>query len=94
MQKNDLRVFPRPNGTWAMRRDGASRALSTHETKRAALQAARLRASRDGVDLTIENRRGWVTDPCGHLLDELARRQPTDDFVSRQRTSRGGYLPA
>lgn len=86
MQKNDLRVFPKPNGTWAMRRDGATRALSTHETKRAALQAARLQASRDGVDLSIENRRGLVTDIDGDLLAELVAWRPGDDLITRQRS--------
>ena len=89
MQKNDLRVFPKPNGTWAMQRDGASRALSTHETKRAALEAARRRASRDGVDLSIEHRCGWVTSMGTHLLEELARWQPADDLIIRQRTGTG-----
>lgn len=86
MQKNDLRVFPRPNGAWAIQRDGASRALSTHETKRAALEAARLRAVRDGVELSIENRRGWVTDMDSHLFEELAQWRPSDDLITRLRS--------
>lgn len=86
MQKSDLWVLPRPNGAWAIQCDGASRALSTHETKRAALEAARQRASRDGVDLSIRNRRGWVTASSSHLLDELVRWQQRDDLITRQRT--------
>ncbi len=86
MLKNDLRVFPKANGTWAMQRDGASRVLSTHRTKRAALEAARLRASRDGVDLSIQNRRGLVTDCDTDLLDELVRWHPADDLVTRLRS--------
>lgn len=86
MPKKDLQVVPRPNGTWATWRDGASRALSTHETKRAALEAARRRASRDGVDVTIKNRLGWVTDSDNCLLDELARWRPATDLIIGQRT--------
>lgn len=81
MQKSDLRVFPRPNGTWVMKRDGGSRPLSTYDTKRAALGAGRIKAMRDGVDLTVQHRCGWVTDGGAHLLDELARQQPMDDLL-------------
>lgn len=87
MQKNDLRVFPRPNGTWAMQRDGASRVISTYDTKRAALDAGRRKATRDGVDLTVKNRCGWITESGVHLLEELAGRQPAADLLTRQRIS-------
>lgn len=85
MQKSDLRVFPRPNGTWAMQRDGATRAMSTYETKRAALAAGRVKASRDGVDLTVQHRCGWITDDGTHLLEELGRWQAAADLTIRER---------
>lgn len=87
MQKNDLRVFPRPNGRWAMQRDGASRVISTYDTKRAALDAGQRKATQDGVDLTIQNRCGWVTQSGTHLLEELAGRERAGDLLTRQRTS-------
>ena len=86
MKKSDLRVFPRPNGTWAMQRDGATRVLSTHASKRAALRAGQVRASRDGVDLTIQHRCGWITEGSIHLLEELARALPPDDLILRERS--------
>lgn len=85
MKKSDLRVFPRPNGTWAMQRDGATRVLSTHASKRAALRAGRSKATQDGVDLTVQHRCGWITDGGVHLLEELARALPPEDLILRER---------
>lgn len=85
MQKSDLRVFPRANGTWAMQREGATRASATYDTKRAALDAGRRKATRDGVDLTIQNRRGWTFDSVIYSLEEFAHSQSADNLTARQR---------
>lgn len=87
MPKDDLRVFPRPNGTWAMQRDGATRAISTYDTKRAALEAGRRQATRDGVELTVQHRCGWITEAGMHLLEDLSRWQQSHDMITSQRVS-------
>ncbi len=41
MSNRDRTVSRRPDGTWANKRDGASRAGSVHDTQREAVEAAR-----------------------------------------------------
>lgn len=41
MAKNDRTISRRPDGTWANKRDGATRAGSLHDTQREAIDAAR-----------------------------------------------------
>ena len=41
MSKNDRTVSQRPDGKWANKQDGASRATSLHKTQRQAIDAAR-----------------------------------------------------
>ena len=86
MQKNDLRVLPRDNGMWALQRDGAARAISTYPTKRAAREAAQVLARREGVELSVQNRLGWVTAPGAHLFDEVAAISTAVDLLQRRVT--------
>ena len=44
------------------------------------------RAIVDGVDVTIKNRLGWITDADNCLLDELAPWRPATDLLTGQRT--------
>lgn len=69
MAKRDIHVVPHPDG-WAVRREGASRAGSVHETTREALEVGRERAQRDHVDLIphganrkIQNPNSYGNDP-------------------------------
>lgn len=61
MAKKNVHVVPHKDG-WAVKRAGAERASSVHETKYAALQAGRTNAKADHVDLVIHNRDGQIAD--------------------------------
>jgi len=61
MSKNDRFVSPRPDGKWANKKAGASRATSLHDTQREAEQAARTDLRRSGGgELSIQSRNGQI----------------------------------
>jgi hypothetical protein len=47
-KRNDRIVSPRPDGSWANKRQGADRAASIHTTQREAEKAARETLQREG----------------------------------------------
>ena len=55
-----ISVEPRPDGRWAVQRDGATRASSLHNTQKQAESAARATAKRDEVELVIKGRDGTI----------------------------------
>jgi hypothetical protein len=59
MSDNDRTISKRPDGKWANKKNGASRASSIHDTQKEAIQAAKdqLRNS-GGGDLTVQGRDG------------------------------------
>ena len=59
-RKAPIAVEPRRNGRWAVQRDGSSRALSLHDTQRAAEAAARAAAKRDKTELVIKGLGGTI----------------------------------
>jgi hypothetical protein len=61
MGKNDRTVSQRSNGSWANKRDGASRATSLHKTQQQAADAARkaLKSS-GGGELKIKGEDGKI----------------------------------
>ena len=68
--KANITVEPRPNGQWAVQRDGSSRATSLHRTQKQAESAGRAAARRDKVELvvkaadgTIQRRDSYGNDP-------------------------------
>jgi hypothetical protein len=57
----NVHVVPHNDG-WAVRVEGNSRVSSTYDTKAAAEDAARDRASRDHVELLVHRRDGVITE--------------------------------
>jgi len=59
--KKDLHVVPLGN-EWAVRREGASRVSSTHDTQREAIGVARRTAQREHTEVVIHRRNGTIRD--------------------------------
>lgn len=59
MAKRDYHVVPHQDG-WAVRREGADRASSVHDTKQEALQTGRGLAQSAGVELVIHGQQGQI----------------------------------
>jgi hypothetical protein len=54
-------VYRRPDGTWVNKRNGASKASSTHSTQAAAEQSAReMLTNQGGGELTTKGRNGRI----------------------------------
>jgi hypothetical protein len=61
MSKTSRTVYRRPNGTWANKRDDASRAASVHKTQRDAEDAARrMLGNSGGGELTTHATDGKI----------------------------------
>ena len=70
-KKKDIWVTQHPEGGWQWKPEGADRASRRAPTQSGAIDAARDRAKRDGVDLIIQGRNGKIrshdsygNDPC------------------------------
>jgi len=61
MAKRDYHVVPHPDG-WAVRREGADRASSVHETQQGAIDAGRDAAKGQRSELVIHGRDGRIRD--------------------------------
>ena len=59
-KKSSVAVMPRRDGRWAVKRDGAKRASSLHETQRAAEAAGRATAERETTEWLIKGRGGEI----------------------------------
>ena len=59
-RKPSIAVMPRRDGRWAVKRDGAKRASSLHETQRAAEAAGRATAQREKTEFLIKGRAGEI----------------------------------
>ena len=76
MTKRDIHVVPHEDG-WATRRERADRVSDTHRTQGDAINTARERAKRDGVEVVIHRPRSSGTyagslDAYAALGDRLA----------------------
>jgi hypothetical protein len=58
--KANITVEPRPNGQWAVQRDGSQRASSLHATQKQAESAARSMARRSKAELVVKGRDGRI----------------------------------
>jgi len=67
MSKN-VHVVPRNEG-WAVRRAGAQRDSSLHDTQADAIDAARQTAQRERVELFIHGRNGQIRERDSHGPD-------------------------
>jgi hypothetical protein len=59
--KRNVHVVPR-GGDWAVRREGAKRDSSHHETQFAAIDAARQTARRESTELFVHGRNGQIRE--------------------------------
>lgn len=59
MSKKDIHVVKHDEG-WAVRREGAERASSVHDTKAAAMEQARNQGRRDHVEVVEHGRDGRI----------------------------------
>jgi hypothetical protein len=73
-RKGNLTVEPRPNGRWAVQRDGTKRASSTHTTQRQAESAAKVTARREGLEVVIKGLDGKIQRRDSYGNDPARRR--------------------
>ena len=59
-------VVPNPDGGWDVKRGGASRASSHHDTKREAVERGRDISRNQGTEFRIHNRNGRIADSDSH----------------------------
>lgn len=62
-------VVPDPNGGWNVKRGGAQRATSHHETKREAMDEGRAVSRAQETELRIHNRDGKISSSDSHGHD-------------------------
>ena len=60
-----IHVVPNPKGGWDVKRGGAKRAGSSHDTKREAIDSARELSRRHGAELSIHNKNGRIAANAG-----------------------------
>lgn len=67
-KSRNIHVVPGADRTWAVEREGSSRALSRHRTQAAARRKARAVARRTKVELFVHSRTGRIEsrDSFGH----------------------------
>ncbi|MEO5842936.1 MAG: DUF2188 domain-containing protein [Acidimicrobiales bacterium] len=59
-QNSNIAVEPRPDGRWAVQRDGSKRAKSLHNTQKQAETAARAIAKREEIELVVKGLDGTI----------------------------------
>lgn len=59
-QKPSVAITPRRDGRWAVKRDGAKRASSLHDTRRAAEAVGRAIAEREKTQFVLLGRAGDI----------------------------------
>lgn len=59
-RKPQIAVEPRPDGKWAVQKDGTKRASKVTENKPEAVQRARQQAKREGAELVIKGKDGRI----------------------------------
>jgi hypothetical protein len=62
MSKKPISIGPHGDGRWQVKKHGADRASSVHETKEEADRVGRDQARREGVELFIHGRDGKIQD--------------------------------
>lgn len=66
--KKNIHVIPR-DGEWAVRKEGAQRDSSHHDTQSSAINAARQTTQREGKELFIHGRNGQIRERDSHGHD-------------------------
>ncbi len=62
-------VVPNPEGGWDVKRGGAQRATSHHDTKQNAIDSARQISRNQGTELRIHNKDGRIASSDSHGRD-------------------------
>ena len=62
-------VVPNPEGGWDVKKGGASRASSHHDTKAAAVQSGRSVSRNQATELRIHNKDGRIASSDSHGRD-------------------------
>ena len=62
-------VVPNPDGGWDVKRGGASRASSHHDTKQDAIDRGRQISRNQGTEFRIHNKDGRIADSDSHGND-------------------------
>lgn len=62
-------VVPNSGGGWDLKRGGAQRVSSHHETKRAAIDQGRQVSQKQGTELRIHNKDGRIASSDSHGSD-------------------------
>jgi len=62
-------VVPNPDGGWDVKRGGASRASSHHDTKRDAIDSGREISRNQGTEFRIHNKDGKIASSDSHGSD-------------------------
>jgi hypothetical protein len=73
MAKKDYHVVPQ-DGQWAVKREGASRASSVHDTQTAATAAGRELAKSNRTELVIHRADGTIRDSDSYGRDPVPPR--------------------
>jgi hypothetical protein len=73
-RRRNITVEPRPNGQWAVQRDGTKRASSLHTTQRQAESAAKTTARRDGLEVVVKGQDGTILRRDSYGNDPPRRR--------------------
>jgi hypothetical protein len=74
MSKRDYHVAPHPDGGWQVRREGADRASSRHDTQTQAAERGRDLARQERVELVIHRPDGSIRDSDSYGSDPLPPR--------------------
>ena len=62
MSKRNQHIVPRPDGRWAVRPAGESRASSTHDTQREAIEQGKSVAKNQRTELLVHGRDGAIRE--------------------------------
>jgi hypothetical protein len=64
-----ISVEPRPDGRWAVQKDGTQRASRVMDRKTDALSRARAHSKREGAELVIKDQQGRIQQKDSHGHD-------------------------
>ncbi len=73
MAKPDIAVEPRPDGRWAVQKNGTKRASRVLDKKVDAERIARAQAKREGAELVIKGADGRIQRRDSHGSDSVRR---------------------
>jgi hypothetical protein len=73
-RKPNITVEPRPDGRWAVQKDGTRRASKLFDREADAEEHGRAQARREGVELVIKGKNGTVLRRDSHGADDPSKR--------------------